>query len=188
MREYLIRYFALLFSFSALLIALWYGNRWDKQMRTLLAELEKSREQQEQQLEETQLPEELVRYRAISYDLPETIKFAGEEVPLKEPDARERLDRELQINIYLHSSTLFLMKRANRWLPQMQEILRRHHIPDDFKYLPLIESGLMNEVSPKEAVGYWQILKSAGKELGLEITDEVDERYDPLKSTEAACK
>ncbi|MFN3841053.1 MAG: lytic transglycosylase domain-containing protein [Cyclobacteriaceae bacterium] len=109
-------------------------------------------------------------------------------MPLEIPEVRERLDRELQINIYLHSSTIFLMKRANRWLPQMQEILRKHNIPDDFKYLPLIESGLLNEVSPKEAVGYWQILKSAGKELGLEITDEVDERYDPLKSTEAACK
>lgn len=182
------KYLPLAFSMVALIIAVWYGRHWDIQMRNLMSELEKSREQQEQVLEETQLPEDLLRYRAVSYDLPEKATFAGEEVPLHEPDVRERLDRELQINIYLHSSTIFLMKRANRWLPQMQEILRKHNIPDDFKYLPLIESGLMNEISPKEAVGYWQILKSAGKELGLEITDEVDERYDPLKSTEAACK
>jgi hypothetical protein len=80
------------------------------------------------------------------------------------------------------------MKRANRWLPQMQEILRKHNIPDDFKYLPLIESGLLNDTSPKEAVGYWQILKTSGRELGLEIENDVDERYDPLKATEAACK
>ena len=63
-----------------------------------------------------------------------------------------------------------------------------HGIPEDFKYLPLIESNLMNVISHRNAVGYWQILKSSGQELGLEITDEVDERYDPLKATEAACK
>lgn len=125
---------------------------------------------------------------AVSYDLPENISFAGEPVPMDLPDVRERLDKELQINVYLHSSTLFLLKRANRWFPQMQEILKENGIPDDFKYLPLIESAMLNSRSPKDAVGYWQILESSGKELGLEITNEVDERYDPIKSTEAACK
>jgi hypothetical protein len=100
---------------------------------------------------------------------------------------RERLDKELHINTYWHNNTIFLMKRANRWLPQIEEILKAHNIPEDFKYLPLIESGLMNDISPKAAVGFWQILKSAGTENGLEITKEVDERYDPLKATEAAC-
>jgi len=81
-----------------------------------------------------------------------------------------------------------LMKRANRWMPQINDILKKHNIPEDFKYLPLIESALINDISPKDAVGFWQILKTSGKELGLEITKEVDERYDPLKATEAACK
>ena len=125
---------------------------------------------------------------AVSYDLPEKISLAGEEAPLQVPDVMERLDRELQVNIYLQSSTLFLLKRANRWLPRITEILKANNIPEDFKYLPLIESGLVNGVSPKQAVGYWQILEASGKELGLEITKEVDERYDPIKSTEAACK
>lgn len=125
---------------------------------------------------------------AITYDVPGSASFAGESVPLNLPDVYERFDKELQINVYLHSSTLFLLKRANRWLPAMQEILKANEIPDDFKYLPLIESGLLNSTSPKDAVGYWQILESSGKELGLEITKEVDERYDPIKSTEAACK
>jgi membrane-bound lytic murein transglycosylase D len=125
---------------------------------------------------------------AVSFDLPETVTFAEEKVPLHISDVRERLDKELQINVYYHSNTIFLIKRARRWLPQMQEILRANGIPDDFKYLPLIESNLLNVVSPKEAVGYWQILKTSGREYGLEITDEVDERYDPLKATEAACK
>lgn len=125
---------------------------------------------------------------AVSYDLPEEVSFAGEPIPMDLPDVRERLDKELQINVYLHSSTLFLLKRANRWFPQMEEILKENDIPDDFKYLPLIESAMLNSRSPKDAVGYWQILESSGKELGLEITNEVDERYDPIKSTEAACK
>lgn len=125
---------------------------------------------------------------AVSFDLPKGITFADELVPLDITDVHERLDKELQINSYYHSNTIFLMKRANRWLPQMEAILKKNGIPDDFKYLPLIESNLLNVTSPRDAVGYWQILKTSGKEYGLEITSEVDERYDPLKATEAACR
>lgn len=125
---------------------------------------------------------------AVSFDLPSDLSFAGESVPVKIPDVRERFDKELQINTYYHSNTIFLIKRANRWLPQIEKILKEHDIPTDFKYLPLIESNLLNAVSPKEAVGYWQILETSGKEFGLEISREVDERYDPIKATEAACK
>jgi membrane-bound lytic murein transglycosylase D len=125
---------------------------------------------------------------AVSFDLPDEVRFANEKAPLDLADVKERLDKELQSNIYFHSNTIFLMKRASRWLPQISEILKANGIPDDFKYLPLIESNLLNVTSPKEAVGYWQILKTSGKEFGLEITDEVDERFDPLKATQAACK
>lgn len=125
---------------------------------------------------------------AISYDLPDQISFAGEMVPLDRSDLREQIDKELQINIYFHSNTIFLIKRAHQWLPQFELVLKKHGIPDDFKYLPLIESGLLNVVSPANAVGFWQIVKSAGKENGLEISREVDQRYDPMKSAEAACK
>jgi hypothetical protein len=127
-------------------------------------------------------------FPAVSLDVPDSMSFAGEPVPLDIPDVHERLDKELQINTYFHSNTIFLIKRANRWLPQIEKILRENGVPDDFKYLPLIESNLLNDVSPKSAVGYWQILKESGREKGLEITDEVDERYDPLKATQAACK
>jgi len=125
---------------------------------------------------------------AIAFNLPTELYFAGEAVPMHIQDVRERLDKELHINIYLHTSTIFLMKRAQRWLPPIDSILKEEGIPEDFKYLPLIESALLNDVSPKAAVGFWQILKSAGKEYGLEITNEVDERYDPLKSTRAASR
>ncbi|MEY4930299.1 MAG: hypothetical protein RI909_1023, partial [Bacteroidota bacterium] len=143
---------------------------------------------QEIDLEPIEVQESWQPFVAVSYDLPKRVSFAGDSVPLNLPDVRERLDKELQINVYLHSSTLFLLKRANRWLPQMEEILKANSIPTDFKYLPLIESALLNATSPKNAVGYWQILESSGKELGLEITKEVDERFDPIKSTEAACR
>jgi membrane-bound lytic murein transglycosylase D len=180
--------FPLLLSLLSLAIVLGYVRYSNDRIKRLLAEAEQDRQQEEGILPPSQWDAEIPRYLAVSYDLPAALSFAGEPVPLDIPDVLERLDRELQINIYLHSSTIFLIKRANRWLPQMQEILRKHNIPDDFKYLPLIESGLLNDISPKEAVGYWQLLKTSGRELGLEIEKEVDERYDPLKATEAACK
>ncbi|MTI38442.1 lytic transglycosylase domain-containing protein [Fulvivirga lutimaris] len=134
-------------------------------------------------------PTEFQEYRnAISLQLPDTLTFAGEPVPLNIPDVRERLDRELHINTYWHSSTIFLMKRANKWFPEMEKILKENGIPEDFKYLAAIEGGFMNAVSPANAVGFWQIRKDAGKENGLEIGRDVDERYDPIKSTEAACR
>ena len=133
-------------------------------------------------------PTEFQEYRnAVSLQLPDTLSFAGEAVPLNLPDVQERLDRELHINTYWHSSTIFLLKRANKWLPQMEIILKKNGIPEDFKYLAAIEGAFMNQVSPANAVGFWQIRKDAGKENGLEISRDVDERYDPIKSTEAAC-
>ncbi|MBX2961451.1 MAG: lytic transglycosylase domain-containing protein [Cyclobacteriaceae bacterium] len=182
------RNFPLLISLLALAVALGYVRYSNDRIKKLLAEREQAQGIQDGSLPPAEWNGAMPPYQAVSYDLPTNVMFAGEPVPLEIPDVLERLDRELQINIYLHSSTIFLIKRANRWLPQMQEILRKHNIPDDFKYLPLIESGLLNDTSPKEAVGYWQILKTSGRELGLEIEKEVDERYDPLKATEAACK
>ncbi len=126
--------------------------------------------------------------KVYTFDRPEKMEFAGEPVPLHIPDIWERMDYEIHLNIYFHSSTISLIKKANRWLPIISEILKEHNIPDDFKYLPLIESGLENVVSHRQAVGYWQLLESTAKELGLEVTNEVDERYDPIKSTEAAIK
>jgi membrane-bound lytic murein transglycosylase D len=181
------KYLPFLISLLSLVIVLGYVRFSNDRMTSLLEEKERSVLLQEGSVPPSEwngngpLP-------AISYDVPTNITFAGEPVPIHLPDVYERLDKELQINVYLHSSTIFLMKRANRWLPQMEEILRKHNIPDDFKYLPLIESALLNDVSPKQAVGYWQILKTSGRELGLEVDTEVDERYDPLKATEAACK
>lgn len=125
---------------------------------------------------------------AKTIPLPKRIDLAGEEVPLEIDDVKERLDKELHINSYWHNNTIFLFKRANRWFPVIEPILKKNGIPDDFKYLALIESGLENVTSYAGAVGFWQILKSTGREYGLEINRDVDERYHPVLSTEAACK
>lgn len=119
---------------------------------------------------------------------PVEIDFAGEKTPLNISDVKERFDRELLVNANLHATTQLIIKRANRAFPVMEPILKKNGIPDDFKYLAVIESGLVNVVSPAGARGVWQFMPETGKQYGLEITDLVDERYHLEKSTEAACK
>lgn len=127
-------------------------------------------------------------YKIFSLNIPEDLSFAGEKVPLEIEDVRESLDRELLVNTYWQSQSLLFHKRANRWFPIIEPILAEHGVPDDFKYLAVIESGLDNVVSPAGATGYWQIMKETGREYGLEINNEVDERYNVEKATVAACK
>jgi hypothetical protein len=124
---------------------------------------------------------------AMPVPLPDSAVFAGELVPMHIFYVREQLDRELTVNTYWHSSTLLSLKRAARWFPVIEPILKKNNIPDDFKYLALIESGLLNVVSPAGATGFWQFLEKTGKEYGLEINKEVDERYHVAKATDAAC-
>ncbi|QEC51554.1 transglycosylase-like protein with SLT domain [Anseongella ginsenosidimutans] len=127
-------------------------------------------------------------YRWHAPKLPSTIDFAGETTPLDRWEVRERLDRELLVNSYLHGSTLYILKLANRIFPVLEERLKANGIPEDFKYLCVAESALQNQRSPAGALGYWQFLNSTGKEHGLEITDQVDERYHLEKSTDAAAE
>jgi len=127
-------------------------------------------------------------YAIFAVDIPKDLEFAGEKVPLDQLDVRESLDRELLVNTYWQSQTLLFIKRAERYFPVIEEILRKYNIPEDFKYLPVAESGLTHAVSPARAVGFWQLLSGTAKEYGLEVNSEIDERYHVEKSTEAACK
>ncbi len=124
----------------------------------------------------------------ILRDIPESIDFAGESISLDDPDLAERYDREVILNTHFHSNTILLLKKSHRWFPLIEPILEKYGIPDDFKYLTLVEGALSNDVSPSGAVGFWQLMSSTARELGLEVNSEVDERYSPIKSTEAACK
>ena len=119
---------------------------------------------------------------------PAEIDFAGEKTPLNVSDVKERFDRELLVNANLDATTKIIIKRANRAFPVIEPILKRNGVPDDFKYLAVIESGLVNVVSPAGARGVWQFMPDTGKERGLEVNDVVDERYHLEKSTEAACR
>jgi hypothetical protein len=127
-------------------------------------------------------------YNVYALPLPDNLNFAGEPVPVQNPDIKERMDRELLVNTYWQSNGLLLFKRANKYFPIIEPILKEEGVPEDLKYLAVIESGLTQAVSPARATGFWQILKETGKEYGLEVNDNVDERYHIEKSTRAACK
>jgi len=123
-----------------------------------------------------------------SINVNKAYNFAHEDVPMDNFDAVERLDRELSVNSYWHSSTLLNIKSAGRYFPVIEPILAEYGIPDDFKYLAVTESNLRNVTSPAGAKGIWQFVKNTGQYYGLEINGEVDERYNLEKATVAACK
>lgn len=127
-------------------------------------------------------------YKIQAVNIPQQVSFAGEEIKLDEVDLIERMDKELLVNTYWQSNTLLMIKRAHKYFPQIEKILAEEGVPDDFKYLALIESGLEQVRSPKGAKGFWQIMRTTGKELGLEVNSNVDERYHVALSTRAACK
>ncbi|MEC3966760.1 lytic transglycosylase domain-containing protein [Flagellimonas halotolerans] len=126
-------------------------------------------------------------YQISAIEIPEDLNFAGEPVPQEDPEIMERVDREFLVNTYWQSNALLLMKRANKYFPIIEPILKKNGIPDDFKYLAVAESGLQNVVSPAGATGFWQIMRGTGREYGLEVNDNVDERYHVEKATQVAC-
>lgn len=120
--------------------------------------------------------------------IPQDIEFCGEKVPLNDFDVSERMEREFLVNVHWSSATILTLKRAKRWFPIIEPILNSNGIPNDFKYLAVIESSLSNVVSPAGAAGFWQLMPQVAKNYGLEVNDFVDERYNLVKSTIAACK
>jgi hypothetical protein len=127
-------------------------------------------------------------YKVYALELPDTLSFAGEKVPLDSPDLRERLDRELLVNTYWQSNMMLLLKRANKYFPTIEKIFNEEGVPGDLKYLSVIESGLENVVSPAGARGFWQIMRTTGREYGLEVNSNVDERYHIAFSTRMAAQ
>lgn len=121
-------------------------------------------------------------------ELPASMSFCGQTINLEDEDIRERLDREIMVNVYYQSSTLQTFKRANRFFPAMEKILKENGVPDDFKYLAVIESNLIQAVSPAGAQGFWQFMPGTAAEYNLLMNGEVDERLNIKKSTIAACR
>ena len=131
--------------------------------------------------------QETESHKIYALKIPQSLDFSGERVPLDQPDIRERLDRELLVNTYWQSNMMLLLKRANKYFPIITSILKEEGVPDDFKYLAVIESALQNTRSPKGAKGIWQIMPGTAREYGLEVNNNVDERYHIEKSTRVAC-
>jgi hypothetical protein len=127
-------------------------------------------------------------YNVFSLEVPKKLSFAGESVPIDQPDIYERMDRELLVNTYWQSNGILMIKRSKKYFPIIEPILKANGVPDDFKYLAVAESGLTDIVSPAGATGFWQIMKGTGQEYGMEINSNVDERYHIEKSTQVACK
>jgi LysM repeat protein len=127
-------------------------------------------------------------YKVFGITIPKDINFCGEPIPIKDFTVYEALERELLVNTYYQSQTVLLHKRANRWFPVIEPILKKNGIPDDMKYLAIAESGLTNAVSPQKASGFWQIMATTAHHYELEIGEDVDERFNVEKATEAACK
>jgi hypothetical protein len=119
---------------------------------------------------------------------PEEISFAGEKVPLERWDVQERLDRELLFIYYQTSNIIFIKKLSNRYFPLIEERLKANGVPDDFKYLCIAESNLQHAISRSGAVGFWQFMSYTAPGYNLSINPDVDERYNVLKATDAACK
>ena len=127
-------------------------------------------------------------YKVFGITIPKDINFCGEKLPIQDFTVHESLERELLVNTYWQSQTLLLHKRAARWFPIIEPILKQNGVPDDMKYIALAESGLTNAVSPQKATGFWQIMETTAKHYNLEISAEVDERYNVEKATQAACE
>lgn len=130
-----------------------------------------------------------VPYCVTSPSVPDKITFAGQEIDLTRYDHRERMDREQMSFTYMHSTTMLTVKRANRFFPIIEPILKENGVPDDFKYLAVIESNLNTLArSPAGAAGMWQFMQTTGREFGLEVNPNIDERYHVEKATRAACQ
>ena len=124
-----------------------------------------------------------------THDVPSSVSFCGKNIDLTRYDRYERMDRELLAFTYMHSTSIQMIKKANRYFPIVEPILKANGIPDDFKYLMVIESNLNPTArSSAGAAGLWQFMQTTGREYGLEVNKNIDERYHVEKSTEAACK
>ncbi|MEZ5041737.1 MAG: transglycosylase SLT domain-containing protein [Saprospiraceae bacterium] len=173
MQKALQNYTLLLASFLTIVVFASYGNKKEDQSTTAIAATTES----------AKIPQVI---RAM--DLDKKFSLAGEQVPMENPDVYERMDRELSVNTYWHSTTLLNIKNTYKYFPIIEKILAEEGVPDDFKYLAIAESNLRNATSSAGAKGLWQFMKETAVYYGLEVNSEVDERYHLEKSTHAAAK
>lgn len=127
-------------------------------------------------------------FKVFGLNIPSNLRFCNEPVPVDNFEIRTNLEGEFFTNKYWKNNSAILFNKVAKWFPYIEPILKQEGVPDDIKYIAVIESHLSNQVSPAGAVGFWQLMPSAARNYGLIVNDEVDERYDVEKSTHAACK
>lgn len=133
-------------------------------------------------------PDGRLQYKWYAPELPKSLSFASEPVPLDRWEVRERLDRDMLVNYYTHGSLLYILKLTTRYFPVIEQRLAANGVPDDFKYLCVAESSLQHLTSSAGAQSLWQFLGGTATQYGLQVDGEVDERYNVEKATDAACK
>jgi hypothetical protein len=117
---------------------------------------------------------------------PKTLSFCGEKVPLDIPEVRERAEREFYLNLQTPGQLILYIKRAGRYFPIFEQMLKQENVPEDLKYLAVAESALFMARSPKDAVGVWQFMEPTARSMGLRVDEFIDERRHVGKSTKAA--
>ncbi len=127
-------------------------------------------------------------FEVLGLNIPANLEFAGERVPQNDYEIKESLEKEFFSNKSWKNSSLALFSKAQKWFPLIEPILKQEHVPDDFKYVAVIESHLSNVVSPVGAGGFWQLMPNTAQGYGLIVNSEIDERYDVEKATRVACK
>lgn len=120
------------------------------------------------------------------WNLPASLDFCGERVPLDIPEVRERAEREFYVNLQTPGQIILYLKRSGKYFPMYERVLNETKAPQDLKYLSVAESALIMSRSPKDAVGLWQFIPATARQFGLIVNDYVDERRHPEKSTRAA--
>jgi hypothetical protein len=126
-------------------------------------------------------------FSVLGLNIPANLDFCGERIPSNDFKIRKDLEREFYNNAYWKAHSLVLFHKAQRWFPYIEPILREENVPDDFKYLAVIESHLSNATSPAGAAGFWQLVPFSARNYGLEVNENVDERFNLEKATRAAC-
>jgi membrane-bound lytic murein transglycosylase D len=126
-------------------------------------------------------------FYVLDLSIPANLDFCGEKIPSNNYEIRDDLKKEFFSSSYWKSNSMILFRRAQKWFPYIEPILQKEGVPDDFKYLAVIESHLSNITSPAGASGFWQLLPGSARNYGLEVNNEVDERFHVEKATHAAC-
>lgn len=127
-------------------------------------------------------------FNVFGLNIPNDLTFCNEQIPGDNYEIRSNLEKEFFTNIYWKNNSAILFSKISRWFPYIEPILKEEDVPDDIKYIAVIESHLSNEISPAGAAGFWQLVPSTARNYGLIVNDEIDERLDVEKSTRAACK